>query len=132
MSISLDLIAWLYFPSPILIFSTVSNFLYDENHSWWFDMCSITSESVCYASLDIFKLYFADMASMSASSFLSVYFSLDVVAFQFLHSLIQCPSLVAIMTHAWCNVFFEIFFTLMLIDSKNNVLCSFSFLFLFL
>ena len=33
MSILPDPIAWIYFPSPILIFSTVSNFLYDENHS---------------------------------------------------------------------------------------------------
>ena len=89
MSIFPNPIAWIYFPSPILIFSTVLNFLYDENHLRRFNMFSAAPESMCHESLNASKLYFADIAPISASPFFSVYFSFGVAAFRFLHSLIQ-------------------------------------------
>ena len=96
-------------------------------------MCSIVPKSMCNG---MFLNYILQTWLQWASLFLHVYFSFGCVYFfvscccflvsAFLDPMSNDPMFVAIMTHVWSNVaFFDIFLTLMLIGSKNNIFCPF-------
>lgn len=99
MSISLDSIAWIYFPSPILIFSTVSN-------SRRFHMC--------HASLDTSKLYSCRHGSDKYLSFpFCIFFSWCFSISAFLDPM---PWFVAVMSHV-CVVWRCLFWNFSHIDA---------------
>ena len=108
--------------SIILIFFT--RIFYDENYSRRFDIRTVASESMWHALLDVSKLYSADMIPIPCFLFLLCIFCLMLRCFRV--SAFFDPMLLAIMTYTWSSIvisFFKIFFTLILIGSKSNVLC---------